>query len=59
MLLICEMCGNANSALLKIPCGYYIDDLEEKTLIFTMPRDFEAYRNICVECILGEKEFQE
>jgi hypothetical protein len=53
--LICEMCGNANTSLMKIPCGYYIDHWEGK-ILFTMPNDEEAYRNICLECILGEKE---
>lgn len=56
MLLICEMCGSKNFSIMKIPCGYYIDKWSDNTLTFTMPNDEEAYRNICLACITGEKE---
>jgi hypothetical protein len=58
MLMICEMCGKKNRAIMKIPCGYYIDHFEGKGLMFTMPNDEEAYRNICLKCITGEKEIK-
>jgi hypothetical protein len=58
MLLICESCGNANTSLMKVPCGFYIDYVDNlKKLTFTMPlNNEEVYRNICLECILGPKE---
>ena len=57
MLLICEMCGEANNSIMKMPCGYYID-YSDGQAILTLPNDEEAYRNICLACITGEKEIR-
>jgi hypothetical protein len=56
MLLICEICGKAITSVMKVPCGYYIDETEDGRYVYTMPTDSESYRNICLECILGETE---
>lgn len=50
---MCEVCNTAYTQILKIPCGYYIEQFGE-ALAFEL-----AYRNICLDCISSEKEFKE
>lgn len=52
MLLQCEICHNKKSEIAKIPCGYYLDKYDNGELIFIMPTDEEAYRDVCLDCLL-------
>lgn len=53
MLLQCDMCHEKKYEILKIPCGYYLEKEAGKDFVmFTMPNDEEAYRDICFDCIL-------
>jgi hypothetical protein len=54
MLLECVVCHNHFSQLAKIPCGYYIEKGNDKT-VFIMPVDETSYRNICAVCLLSFK----
>jgi hypothetical protein len=52
---MCDSCGKALMKIFKLPCAYYIEKHGEQ-LTLVMPIDEEAYSNICLECISGEKE---
>ena len=55
MLLECDLCGNAFSRIMKVPCAYYIE-VDGDKFTFIMPNDETAYRNICLNCIIGNSE---
>ena len=50
MLLQCDFCGINFSSIIKIPCGYSIEE-ENDQVYFKMPRGEDAYRNICLVCL--------
>jgi hypothetical protein len=50
MLLSCDFCGVDFSSIIKIPCGYSIEQ-EGAQVLFIMPRGEQAYRNICLSCL--------
>lgn len=53
MLLQCDFCDSKCSGIIKIPCAYAIEK-KGKRIYFTMPRDEEVYRNICLSCLGNE-----
>lgn len=50
---MCDVCNIGFFQIMKIPCGYYIEQNDED---FTFQLTF---RNICFECISSKKEFEE
>jgi len=50
MVLQCDFCDSKCSSIIKIPCAYSIDKIGDR-VYFIMPRDDEAYRNICLSCL--------
>lgn len=61
MLLQCDICQNVFSELSKIPCGFFIER-NANGVFFIMPNDEEAYRNICLRCLLqqhGNEDIEE
>jgi hypothetical protein len=51
MLLQCEICQTKVSEIAKVPCGYYFEKEDGKPLLFIMPNDETAYRDICLSCL--------
>jgi hypothetical protein len=51
MLLQCDICQLKLTACAKVPCGFYIEKQDDGTILFVMPTDETAYRDICLDCL--------
>lgn len=51
MLLQCEMCQTKVKEIAKVPCGFSYER-EGKNLVIIFPNNEDAYRNICLACLL-------
>lgn len=51
MLLICDKCKRGFKQIMKIPCGFYIEEENDK-YIFVIPEDESVYCNVCLDCVL-------